>query len=41
MNNQMTNEYNNMGTIQKKGTMDVKGGGQFNVYHDGINSGTG
>jgi hypothetical protein len=41
MNNQIqiANEYNNMGTITKKGTMDVNG--QFNVYQDGINSGTG
>jgi len=28
-----------MGNVTKKGTMDVKG--QFNVYQDGINSGTG
>jgi hypothetical protein len=41
MNNQITNEYNNLGTISKKGTMDGKGNGQFNVYQDGINSGTG
>ena len=41
MNNQIqiANEYNNMGTITKKGTMVVNG--QFNVYQDGINSGTG
>jgi hypothetical protein len=30
-----------MGTIPKKGTMDAKAGGQFNVYQDGVNSGAG